>query len=134
MPEGRPKDCSRHVLDGLASDYSSYSSEPCTQRNDWMSIRSLGFMSARSSATVSANSSRFEYVSQFVLDRYRKSKPYSAAAARVTIGLRKKWVSGWARKPNTVSSGQVSTRVWRRGRSATTEHHSSNRFSREARP
>ena len=34
---------------------------------------------------------------------------------RVTFGLRKMCVSGRAMNPKTVTSGQVSTRVWRRG-------------------
>src|SRR6266550_158288 len=33
------------------------------------------------------------------------------------------WRSGCAMKPHTVTSGQVSTRVWRRGKPAMTSHH-----------
>src|SRR5579864_6086822 len=36
-------------------------------------------------------------------------------ASRVTVGLKKKCCFGWAMKPKTVASGQVSTRVCRRG-------------------
>jgi hypothetical protein len=59
--------------------YSWYSSEPCTHRNDWMSIMSRGRRSRRSRRTAAANSSRLAYVSQEGRDSYRNSNPYSRA-------------------------------------------------------
>src|SRR5204862_529673 len=43
----------------------SYSDDPCTQMNDWMSIKSRGCRSARSSRITRAKSMSSVYVSQF---------------------------------------------------------------------
>ena len=51
----------------------SYSSEPCTQMKDCRSIMSFGLRSRLSRRTISANSRRLAYVSQFGLERYRNS-------------------------------------------------------------
>src|ERR1017187_8708749 len=58
-----------------------------------------------------------------------KSNPYSLAASRVTFGFKNICVSGLAINPNTVTTGQVKTRVCLRGNSPTTSHHRSNFFS-----
>ena len=80
-----------------------------------MSIMSRGRRSPMSLRTVSANSNRLSYVSRSGFGLYRKSIPYSLAAVLVTFGFRKTCLSGIAMKWNTAATGQLSTRVFRRG-------------------
>src|ERR1019366_2127150 len=60
---------------------------------------------------------------------YLKANPYSLAASRVTFGFNNICVSGLAINPDTVTTGQVKTRVCLRVNSPTTSHHRSNFFS-----
>src|SRR4051794_37060622 len=105
----------------------AYSSDPCTHRNDWMSIMSRGCRSWRSRRTVRAKASADAYVGHVGFDEYANGKPYASAARRVTVGLRKRWTRGRAMNPKTVVTGHVRTRVWRRGNPATARSHASNR-------
>ena len=47
----------------------------------------------------------------------------------IVVGFTKTCTRGRAMNPNTVMTGQVATRVCRRGSPATTSHHCSKRFS-----
>src|ERR1017187_8851121 len=78
-----------------------------------ISIKSLGRISRRSLLATSANSKRLAYVSHPGRELYLKSNPYSLAASRVTFGFKNICVSGLAINPNTVTTGQVKTRVCR---------------------
>ena len=66
---------------------------------------------------------------QFGREAYGSSKPYARAAPRVTSGFMNTCCDGCARKPNTVTSGQVSTRVCLRGSDATVSTQLLNRLS-----
>ena len=76
---------------------------------------SFGRRSARRGARYSRNRGDSDRSPSSASTRYWKSKPYASAAIRVTFGLRKMCVSGRAMNPKTVRSGQVNTRVCRRG-------------------